>query len=352
MINDLERIQAVGLIKEAKNSGARLIPACNIIGISVRTYERWVEGGVINFDKRPTAKRPVPKNKLSISEYKNILRIVNSEEFADLPPSQIVPILADRGMYIASESTIYRILRQEKMLKHRGRSKSPSKTKAPTTHIAVAPNQVWTWDITYLKSNIRGKYHKLYMVVDIFSRKIVGWEVWLEENGEHAAELMEKAVVSENATNKLLVLHSDNGSPMKASTLLAKLEMLGVEASYSRPRVSNDNPYSESLFRTCKYRPNFPYEGFKSLQGAREWVMQFVNWYNNEHRHSGLKFLTPTQRHNGESTPIMEKRKRVYESAKSLYPERWAHNIRNWDLPNAVALNPTDQIKSSFENVV
>ena len=118
---------------------------------------------------------------------------------------------------------------------------------------------------------------------------------------------------------------------MKTSTLLAKLEMLGVEASYSRPRVSNDNPY----------------EGFKSLQEERVWVMQFVNWYNNEHRHSSIKFLTPTQRHNGESTPIMEKRKRVYESAKSLYPERWAHNIRNWDLPNAVALNPTDEIKSS-----
>ncbi len=347
-----ERIKAINLIEEAKNAGARIRPACNVIGISIRTYERWVQGGKIHFDKRTIAKRPAPKNKLSHLEYKNILKIVNSNEFVDLPPSQIVPILADRGIYLASESTIYRILRKEKMLKHRGKSKVPKKSKTPTTHIATAANQVWTWDITFLKSNIRGKYYKLYMAIDLFSRKIIGWEVWEEESGKHAADLIEKAVVSEKILNKPLILHSDNGSPMKASTLLAKLEMLGIQPSYSRPRVSNDNPYSESLFRTCKYRPNFPYDGFNSLQEAREWVMQFVNWYNNNHRHSGLKFLTPIQRHNGQTEEIMKKRRSVYESAKTLYPERWSKTTRNWNLPNVVALNPTDEIKISLRNVI
>jgi putative transposase len=349
MISTQDRIILIELIKEAIASGARIDPACDIVGISMRTYERWIFGGVTNIDQRPLAERPEPKNKLSHDEYKSVLRISNLPQYADLSPSQIVPSIADKGMYLASESTFYRILRNENMQNHRGSSKFPGKAKEPETHIAYEPNRVWTWDITFLNTSVRGQYYKLYMIIDIFSRKIVGWEVWEEETGEHASELIEQAVMAEGARKNLLVLHSDNGSPMKASTMKAKLEMLGVAASYSRPRVSNDNPYSESLFRTCKYRPNYPKGAFKSLKESRKWVMEFVEWYNNVHYHSGINFTTPNSRHTGEAVKIMENRKKVYLAAKDLHPERWSKEIRNMELPEFVALNPIDEEKAKLK---
>lgn len=260
-----------------------------------------------------------------------------------MPPAQIVPALADKGVYVASESTLYRVLRQENLQHHRGRSKAPSKSKIPTTHIATAINQVWTWDITWLNTYTRGIYFKLYMIMDIFSRKIVGWEIWQEENGELAAELIEKSIIAEKIRYKPLVLHSDNGAPMKSFTLKSKLESLGVTPSYSRPRVSNDNPYSESQFKTLKYRPGYPKDGFESIETARTWVFNFVDWYNNTHYHSGINFLTPSSRHEGKSKEILEKRKKVYESAKALNPNRFNRGIRNWSEPSVVALNPTDE---------
>ena len=231
------------------------------------------------------------------------------------------------------------------MLNHRGRSKKSTKAKAPDTHIATGSNQVWSWDITYLNTSVRGIYYKLYMILDIFSRKIVGWEVWPEESGEYAAELVERSVIAERARNTPLVLHSDNGAAMKAVTLKTKLESLGVNSSYSRPRVSNDNPYSEALFRSCKYRSSYPTEGFESIDVAREWVKGFVEWYNNKHYHSGLNFITPNARHNGDADKIMEKRKRVYETARKAHPERWTKETRDWSLPDFVALNPTKETK-------
>jgi putative transposase len=339
----------VELILEANENGARLIPACDVAGISVRTYERWRKGGDVAEDRRALAIRKPPTNKLTAEEYQYVLEIVNTPEYADLPPAQIVPSLADAGIYIASESTMYRILRKELMQKHRGRSKPPIKVKHPTTHIAIGPNEVWTWDITYLYSHIQGMYYKLYMVMDIFSRKIVGWEVWETESGELASILMERAVINEKIKGKPLVLHSDNGAPMKSYTLKAKLEMLGVIASYSRPRVSNDNPYSESLFKTCKYRSNYPHEGFKFIEEARQWVYDFVDWYNNKHYHSGLNFMSPVARHTGEATHIMEKRKIVYDLAKKRHPGRFNRGTRKWDLPETVALNPTDEIKANLQ---
>jgi putative transposase len=265
-------------------------------------------------------------------------------------PIQIVPALADKGMYIASESTMYRILKNENMQHHRGRSKKPAPRSKPDTYIASDSNQVWTWDITYLNTFVRGLYYKLYMILDIFSRKIVGWEVWPEESGEYAAVLVERAFVDEKIGNAPLVLHSDNGSPMKALTLKTKLESLGIISSYSRPRVSNDNPYSEALFRTCKYCSEYPTEGFESVDSAREWVNGFVEWYNNKHYHSGLNFVTPNTRHNGTAIEIMKKREIVYNTAKKLHPERWTGNTRNWELPETVALNPTREITSHVKN--
>ena len=348
MISSQDRVTIVALIKEANADGARLFMCCEVVGITERTYERWVQFGNVKEDQRPFAIKE-PKNKLSEAEYKSILRIVNMPEYADLPPSQIVPALADKGMYIASESTFYKILKNENLLTHRGRSKAPQKSNRPKTHIATKPNQVWTWDISYLNGGVKGMYYRLYMIVDIFSRKIVGWEVWEDETGEHASEMMEKAVVSEKVFKKPLVLHSDNGSAMKSSTLKAKLELLGVLSSFSRPRVSNDNPYSEALFRTCKYRPGYPRRGFKDIEKAREWVDQFVYWYNNVHYHSGINFYTPVSIHEGYSKIISEKRKKVYETAKELHPERWTRGTRNWNTHEFVALNPVkeDEVKQS-----
>ena len=351
MTNASDRIKAIELVREAQDSGARLVPICKELNISVRTYQRWVLDGEIHFDKRPTADRPAPKNKITEEEYNRIIEISNSAEYVSMPPSQIVPSLADKGEYIASESTFYRTLRQEDMQKHRGRSKPPLKS-VPTTHIATAPNQLWSWDITWLAAAVLGMYFKLYLVIDVFSRKIVAWEIWEEETGEHAANLIEKAVISEKTCGRPVILHSDNGSPMKSATLLATLEKLCVAASYSRPRVSNDNPYSESIFRTCKYRPDFPYKGFASIEDARDWVSRFVHWYNNIHHHSGIKFVTPNERHSGRADEILRNRKKVYEAAKARHPERWTGETRNWILTDTVALNPTDEMKKQLKIAV
>ena len=342
----------MNLINEANASGARLAQACDVIGISVRTYERWGSDGSVKEDKRPYAERPAPMNKLSDEEYQSVVNIVTMHAFADLPPSQIVPALADKGIYIASESTMYKILKNESMLKHRGNGKPSVKSKRPTTYITDAPNQVWSWDMTYLDSYTKGMYYKLYVIIDIFSRKIVGWEVWKEELGELASELVERTVLAEKINGRPLVLHSDNGAPMKSYTLKAKLEMLGVMSSYSRPRVSNDNPYSEALFKTCKYTSNYPQDGFKNIEEARDWVYEFVNWYNNVHYHSGLNFVTPMSRHNGKAEEIMEHRKKVYKAAMALHPLRFNRGIRNWELPKVVALNPTSENKPNVKGVI
>lgn len=339
MISISDRKIAVELINEARTSGARLQPACKILNITERTYQRWVTENGVKEDQRPLAKRPVPKNKLSEEERAKIIEVVNKAEFADLVPSQIVPKLANQGEYIASESTFYRILNENKMNVNRNKSKFPIKRIVPT-HIAKAPNKVWTWDITWLTGPIKGKYYKLYLIVDIYSRKIVAYEVWEIENAQYAQYLIKKAVLSEGIAGKPLVLHSDNGSPMKAATFLATLEKLGVQSSFSRPRVSNDNPYSEALFRTLKYRPKYPSKGFSSLADARKWVQTFVKWYNHDHLHSGINFLTPYERHHGLDVAIMQKRIETYQTAKRRNPERWSRSIRDWSLPEFVALNP------------
>lgn len=345
-----ERKLAIELIDEARADGARLEPACEILGITSRTYQRWTRESTVVGDQRPTANRPTPKNKLTKEERKAIIQTVNSPEYASLAPSQIVPKLADQGKYIASESTFYRVLREEKMLRHRGHSK-PNVSKPLATHIAKKPNQVWTWDITWLHRNVKGLYYKLYMIVDIYSRKIVGHEVWEEENAKHSEILVRKALLSENIGGRPLVLHSDNGGPMKAATFLATLEKLGVQSSFSRPRVSNDNAYSEALFKTLKYRPIFPENGFSSLIEAREWVKDFVHWYNDIHYHSGINFMTPNDRHNGHGETIMKKRQKVYEKAREKHPERWAKRIKDWSLPPYVALNPVNEEKDRIPKV-
>ena len=198
----------------------------------------------------------------------------------------------------------------------------------------------WSTLLSYCASKVRGLFYYLYLIEDIYSRKIVGWEIHESESGEYAATLMQRTVMAEQCFRQPLVLHSDNGAPMKSATLLAKLDELGVTPSRSRPRVSNDNPYSESLFRTLKYRPTWPTEGFSDLAAARAWVQRFVDWYNHEHRHSQIKYVTPVQRHNGEDADLLEQRHVVYQQAKAKRPERWSGGIRDWEPVGDVMLNP------------
>jgi transposase InsO family protein len=271
------------------------------------------------------------------------MAIVNSKGFQDLSVRQIVPRLADEGVYVASEATIYRILQEEDQLTHRGRTRPPQSQPKPQEHVATAPCQVWSWDITYLRTQVAGLYYYLYLILDVYSRKIVGWEVHEREDGELSRDLVAEAIRCEGANASELVLHADNGGPMRASTLISRLERLGVAPSFSRPGVCDDNPFSEALFRTMKYHPGFPARPFASLQAARAWVEAFVAWYNEEHRHSGIEYVTPNQRHTGQHVAVLEKRQRVYEAAKRRHPNRWGSRpTRNWTPTREVYLNPDE----------
>lgn len=337
MSTPAQRSTVLMLLEEAVAAGARLVKACEILGIAVRTVQRWRHGGLE--DGRPRAKRPLPANALSPEEREQALALLCSPPWCDLSPKQVVPRLADEGVYIASESTLYRLLREAKLQRHRSASR-PAKRRGPHRHEARGPNEVWTWDISYLPSTVRGQFYYLYLVVDLYSRKVVAWQVHDREDTELAAALITEACYQEGIAREQLILHSDNGSPMTGATLLATLQALGVTPSFSRPRVSNDNPYSESLFRTVKYRPWYPERPFESLAQAREWVERFVAWYNHEHRHSAIRFVTPHQRHVGEDHQLLARRDRLYRTARARRPERWSGVSRNWTPIESVWLNP------------
>jgi putative transposase len=314
----------------------------------LRTYRRWVKGGEIKKDQRADAVRPVPFNKLSAEEESAILELCNKAEYASLPPSQIVPELLDKNVYLASESSFYRVLHKHGQLYRRGRSQPPQNRAQPTTYVASKANEVWSWDITYCASQVKGQFYYLYMFMDLYSRKIVGYEVHEKECGELAAELIQRCKLREQCFNQSLVLHSDNGAPMKAVTMKAKLEELGITPSHSRPRVSNDNPFSEALFKTLKYRPNWPTSGFKSLPEVRDWADSFVDWYNHKHKHSKLNFVTPAERHRGEDQKILAARKLILETAKSVNPCRWSGKVRDCKPKGPTTLNP-DRRKAEIE---
>jgi transposase InsO family protein len=328
-----ERQRILGLFDEAIQSGARKSTACGILDISTRTISRWAENS--DEDKRSSTKKE-PANKMSVQEEEQIVSMCCSKRFRNTAPNEIVAILAEEGTYIASESTMYRVLRKQGLLKHRTESRPGTKSKKPGELKATGPNQVLSWDITYLKTIIKGQFYYLYLFEDIWSRLIAAWEVHSYESGDVASEIIKK--LERKRCLEGVHLHSDNGSPMKSATMLATLQSLGVAPSFSRPQVSNDNPYSEALFRTLKYNAGYP-KSFETIEEAREWVSKFVNWYNNEHRHSRIKYVTPMQRHTGEDKEILEKRKRTYEEAHMKNPNRWSRGIRNWDHIDTVYLN-------------
>jgi len=344
LIQAADRQQVVQLIEEARQSGARLAPACDVLRLTVRTYQRWTRGGGVRVDARPGAVRPTPSNKLSETERAQVLAVCHQPEYASLPPSQIVPRLADQGVYLASESTYYRILHEHREQHHRGRSQAPRTPAPPPRLCARAPRQVWSWDISWLPGPVHGLYFYLYLIMDLYSRKVVGWEIYDSESAERAAEVVQRAVLAERCVDQPLVLHADNGSPMKGEALLATLYRLGVATSYSRPRTSNDNPYSEALFRTCKYRPDYPSGGFANIDQARQWMDHFVLYYNQQHRHSAIQFVTPQQRHDGQHLAILNNRTAVYQQARERHPQRWTGNLRNFHPTAEVWLNPSAEV--------
>jgi len=310
--------------------------------IDVKTFKRWM----IDITDKRKGPVKIPGNKLRLEEVEKVVSTCTSQRFMDLPPSQIVPLLADDGIYLASESTIYKILKARKLLEHRGKSKRKSLNR-PAPLIATRPNMIYSWDITYLKSSVAGRFYYLYLFMDIYSRKIVGWRVHECESMEYSARLVEEICLREGILENQVVLHSDNGGAMKGATMLATLQRLGIIPSFSRPSVSDDNPYSESLFKTLKYCPQYPSKPFSSTDDANEWVEEFVHWYNEVHLHSGIKFVTPSSRHEGKDLEILNARKKVYEEARLKNPNRWSRETRNWKKTEEVYLNHLQKEKEN-----
>jgi putative transposase len=343
MICTEDRQRMAQVVEEAKHSRVRMKPVCELLGIQVRTLQRWkARSSLQRGDGRVHAERPTPSHALTQAEREQILQVANEPRFAELPPARIVPMLADEGTYIASESSFSRVLRAHGQTHHRGRAQAPQKTRPPSTHVARAAREVFCWDMTFLPTNVQGRWLYLYLIMDLYSRKIVGFEVHENDSADHAVELLRRTALSEglHTLAKKPVLHGDNGATLKATTVLAMLHWLGIKPSYSRPRVSDDNSFVEALFRTAKYRPQFPPKGFASLEDARSWANRFVHWYNHEHRHSAIRYVSPAQRHAGEDTKILAAREMLYVEAQARNPRRWSRHTRNWQPIGAVTLNP------------
>jgi len=329
-------------IAEAQAHGARLAQACRVVGISARTVERWrarPEG-----DDRRCGPHRRPHNALSPAEEAQVLSVLACPRYAGLSPKQWVPQLADEGLYLASESTFYRLQRRYGLGSRQRRLTHTHVTRACTVHRATRPNQVWSWDITWLPTVVRGLYFRLYLVMDVWSRRIVGWRLSHRESADTAAELITQACLDGNVDPRGLVLHSDNGLPMRSSTMIATLQWLGVVPSFSRPHVSDDNPYSEALFRTLKHTPAYPRLPFPDMDAAQRWVARFVNWYNREHRHGAIRYVTPDERHFGRELAILQRRQALYERARNLNPERWSRTTRNWAPVGIVVLHPEAKV--------
>lgn len=297
----------------------RLAVLCDSFGISQRTIQRWNQFGVD--DKRKGAKKHVVR-KLTEEERDKIYYVACSEEFKDMNAHELYNSLLDKEIYLASESSFYRILRDHNAVIHRTETKEGSSRKKPAELKATAKNQVWMWDITWIKTSVQGLYYYAYVIEDLFDRSIVGWAIYENESDEHAKELFELVTQKENSCPHFV--HSDNGNAMKGITLVAFYYRLGIVPSFSRPRVSDDNPYIESFFKTLKYTCGYP-KFFTSIEHARRWFADFINWYNKNHMHSGLQYITPFQKRNGEHHAIFERRNSVIAEAKQKFPARWGN---------------------------
>ncbi|MEZ5307264.1 MAG: IS3 family transposase [Pyrinomonadaceae bacterium] len=325
---------------KARRDGARLSEACRVAGITDRTYRRWKRDGMEDARKNRVF---APANKLDAEAREMVLEMVNSEMYGSLPVSQIVPLMADEGIYLASESTIYRIMRENGQTGHRLASRARTERPKPRPLKATAPNQVWVWDITYLRSAVHGVYWYLYMITDLYSRFVVGWRVFDKESGRNAAELFEDTLAKRGVGPAgLKAVHSDNGAPMKSHEMVALLDAMEIPPSFSRARVSNDNPHAEAQFRVAKYIAHHPTQRSETIEDAEEWSEKAVSWMNHGRLHSRMRFLTPASIYYGRETEILQKREAVYREARQKHPARWAGNTRNWNPVTEVCLNPSD----------
>jgi putative transposase len=328
----------LALLEEARGAGARLAAACRLVGLSARTAERWRREPNGEDNRRGPHQRP--GNALTPAEEAQVLTVMSSVRYAGLSPKQLVPQLADEGLYLASESTMYRLQRRHGLRAQKRIIEQRHITRSSMVHNALGPNQVWSWDITWLPTLVRGRFFFLYLVMDVWSRRIVGWTIANSESPDIAAELITRTCDDGDVDPHGLVLHSDNGKPMRGNTMISTLQWLGIVPSFSRPHVSDDNPYSEALFRTLKHAPAYPRLPFANLEAAQRWVARFVAWYNGEHRHSAIRYVTPDERHFGRERTVLNNRHAVYQRARRAVPERWTRNTRDWSAVGLVTLNP------------
>ena len=333
-------MRTVELIDEAVESGAIRANACNMMDIDLRTYWRWKNNPL--GDKRKGAVKSIPR-KLTEQEHTAIIDLFCNYENKDKTPYELYfALLEEDKRYIASISTIYRVLREANQLHHRGNCKPRKKHSQPPEVVATGPNQVWCWDITWLPTEVKGIFLYAYMIIDIWDKSIVGWEIHDHENEQLARELFLRMQVKYNLHG--IHLHSDNGNPMKGMSLLAFLYSMKVSVSRSRPGVSNDNPFIESFFKTLKYSVCYPGK-FRSIEHARTWMADFVDWYNNKHRHSGLDYLTPYQMRSGKQHELFTTRNKVIMAAYKDHPERWSNAPKQWEDAHTVYLNPSAETK-------
>jgi len=334
------REEILRLVGKAMAAGASMRAACDALGVSKRTVQRWAK----NPREDGRRKNRLPKtNALSAQERRQIVQISCSREFRDTSPNVIVAILAERGQYVASERTFYRVLRSEGLMTRRGRAKAPER-KRPDELTADAPNQVWSWDISALPSFVHGLFFRLYLMLDIWDRSIVGWAVHDVEDGVLAGDMLRETCTRLGIEPKSIVLHMDNGAAMTSAEFLSALHAWG-RPSYSRPGVSDDNPFSESIFKTAKYCPAYPGR-FATIEEVRAWVAAFVEWYNYHHRHSGIGFVTPMERRTGKDIAVLDARRATYRAAQARHPERWARHTRKWDSERTVTLNGRSKKKN------
>jgi putative transposase len=288
---------------------------------------------------RLTRPRPAHPRALSVEEQTAVLTQLNAERFIDCAPRTVYATLLDEGIYLCHWRTMYRLLSREQATQER-RAIRRHPTYARPELLAKGPNQVWSWDITKLRGPQAGIWYSLYVVLDIFSRAVVGWRVAEREDAELAEQLIANACEREAIAPTQLTLHADRGAPMTSKTVAELLLDLGVAKSHSRPTVSNDNPYSEAQFKTMKYGPAYP-ERFADLAAATNWVAQFVGWYNNEHRHSGIGLLPPMVVHLGQANAVIAARQQTLDVAAAVHPERFvAGQPTPPRVPDAAWINP------------
>ena len=309
-------------------------PACQALGVSRATFYRRQRPAPGHQQPRPT-----PARALSESEREGVLDVLASPRFVDRAPAEVVATLLDEGRYLCSERTMYRVLAaSEPVRERRNQREHPVYTKPEL--VATGPNQTWSWDITKLLGPKKWTYFYLYVLLDIFSRYVVGWMVAHRENAALAARLIEQTCHKQGVEPELLTLHSDRGAPMTSKCTAQLLAELGVTRSLSRPQVSDDNPFSEAQFKTLKYHPGFPGR-FADIGAAITHCRSFFPWYNTEHRHSGIAMLTPDDVHHGRAQAVLAERQRTLEAAWAAHPERFVQGLpKPSPLPEAVWINP------------